>query len=74
MPCINESNDGTSTTFSFADTPAIPSYIFAFAIGNFHDAESDTFVSTIATQSKLEVSKLEVICNFIPQFNHNSGI
>jgi aminopeptidase N len=51
MPLKSTENRNTISTFEFEDTPPIPSYLVAFAFGNFMVPEQELYTSTLAIAS-----------------------
>lgn len=54
MPLSSSHSENGMTTFQFDETPAIPSYLLAFAIGSFASAEQETFTSALNLGTYLE--------------------
>jgi aminopeptidase N len=60
MPLGASNSANGMTTYQFDDTPSIPSYILAFAIGAFAPVEQGNFASTLILENYLQQLQINV--------------
>jgi hypothetical protein len=60
MPLASAQSGNDNITYHFEETPSIPSYLLAFAIGNFAPVEQEQFTSTLNLENYIQQMQINV--------------